>query len=148
MTQLLFFIQNVTRSMKNKATSTSFHSETLNQLYNDFNYLQVQVFSSRRLYEKNRIFIDMKKFKLYRIITQFTTVFYEQYKCLWSICSLFMRWVVLLTSFIKDDRLSDQSFKTWLGSFRTPKLTMPAGRSVLAVTVLLVTIWLRNSSAS
>lgn len=65
-----------------------------------------------------------------------------------TISSLLMRCVVLLTSIIRELRFSDQLLSTSLGSLTCLKLTMPAGRSILAYIVFLVTKPERNSSTS
>jgi len=69
-------------------------------------------------------------------------------KCLWTISSLLMRCVVLFTSCISVLRWLDQSLRTSFGSLLCIKLTTPAGRSVLARTVLFTTRFDRKSSVS
>lgn len=65
-----------------------------------------------------------------------------------TILSLLMRCVVFVTKVISELRLCDHSFNTSLGSLVCWKLTMPAGRSILAYIVLLVTSRDTKSSTS
>ena len=65
-----------------------------------------------------------------------------------TILSLLMRCVVFVTRVISEFRLCDHSFNTSLGSLVCWKLTMPAGRSILAYIVLLVTSRDTKSSMS
>lgn len=69
-------------------------------------------------------------------------------KCLCTISSLLMRCVVLFTSCISVLRWLDQSLRTSFGSLLCVKLTTPAGRSVLASTVLFTTRFDKKSSVS
>ena len=65
-----------------------------------------------------------------------------------TISSLLMRWVVLLTSDIRELRFEDHSFSTSFGSLACLKLTIPDGRSIRAKMVFLVTNCERKSSDS
>ena len=65
-----------------------------------------------------------------------------------TISSLLMRWVVFPTRVMSELRLFDQSFSTSLGSLLSLKLTKPAGRSIRANIVFLVTSCDKNSSHS
>jgi hypothetical protein len=69
-------------------------------------------------------------------------------KCLCTISSLLIRCVVLFTSCISVLRWLDQSLRTSFGSLLCVKLTTPAGRSVLARTVLFTTRFDKKSSVS
>ena len=67
---------------------------------------------------------------------------------LWTISSLVMRCVVRLRSCIRVLRLCDHSLRISLDSLCALKVTMPAGRSILANTVLDTTNSDRNNSVS
>ena len=74
----------------------------------------------------------------------------KNYICtsLCTISSFVMRWVVRFKSCIRALRLWDHSFRISLDSLWALKLTMPAGRSILANTVLDTTSSERNNSVS
>ena len=67
---------------------------------------------------------------------------------LWTISSLFIRWLVLVTNIIRVFRLLDQSFKTFPGSLLWEKVMIPAGLSIRAYIVFLVTNSDKNVSAT
>ena len=66
----------------------------------------------------------------------------------WTISSLLIRWLVLLTRLISWFSLAAHSFSTSLGSLCCANWTMPASRSILASTVPFTTRLDRNSSVS